>query len=53
MNRSILTLTVASLVLIGTHADEPKGKTDVKPPYERLLQGEDAKKAAEAHQKVQ
>ncbi len=33
-------------------AEQPKAQTDAKPPYERLLQGDEAKQAAELDKKI-
>ena len=42
-------LTVSALAL----PDEPAKSTDKLPPYERLLKGDDAKKAAELEKRIE
>ena len=49
MKRSIAMLigVVVACAALSSHAADPNTKTEPKPPYERLLQGDDAKKAAD------
>src|SRR5262249_29544477 len=53
-NHGLLALTTAVLFLNGTLADEPTPKADGagKPPWQRLLQGDDAKKAQQLQQQI-
>jgi len=38
--------------LFPARAEDPKSKTDDRPQYERLLKGDDDKKAAELNKKI-
>ncbi len=50
---SILSLGLLSLCALPLAAEEPKAKAETKAPYERLLEGDDAKKAAGLAKKIE
>jgi tetratricopeptide (TPR) repeat protein len=54
MNRGVwIACVVCGLVGTTTRADDPKLKTETKPPWQRLLKGDDAKKAAELGKRIE
>src|SRR3954470_17557998 len=53
--RAVLTALLLTSVLLAPRllsADEPKQQAETKPPYQRLLQGDDAQKAVELEKKI-
>jgi hypothetical protein len=52
--RAVLTALPLTVLLLPPflRADEPEKKADTKPPYLRLLQGDDARKAAELEKRI-
>src|SRR4051794_18635559 len=51
MRRSTWFVLLAGWIAAATHADEPKAKSAL-PPYQRLLKGDDAKKAEEFAKRI-
>ncbi len=48
--RNLMSLVIASMAIVA--ADEPKTATEEKPQWQRLLEGDDAKKAAGLQKKI-
>src|SRR5262249_23688555 len=54
MNRVLwMACVLFSVVVAMARADAPKSRTDPKPPWQRLLTGEDAKKAASLQHRIE
>src|SRR5262245_26629432 len=49
---TVLALTVLAALLTGTTAAEPEKQPVEKPPYQRLLQGDDAQQAAALEKRI-
>jgi CHAT domain-containing protein len=54
MNRAIgIACVVCGVVVAAAGSDAPKSRTDSKPPWQRLLSGDDAKKASGLQQRIE